>query len=87
MNKPTHTPGPWEVAQRPCNGSNQVWPVATGEGRICTVMDGSRSNANAKLIAAAPDLLAAIQDILAITDRKHFVWDAAHAALKKAGAE
>jgi hypothetical protein len=40
--------------------------------------------ANAKLIAAAPDLLEALQEILQITDRDHVVWDKARKAIKKA---
>lgn len=40
---------------------------------------------NAKLLeAAAPELLAALEGILAITDRNHIAWHAAHAAIRKA---
>ena len=40
--------------------------------------------ANARLIAAAPELRDALREILAITDRKHDAWDKARAALAKA---
>lgn len=44
--------------------------------------------ATARLIAAAPDLLAALKGILHIADRKAAEFDAAHAAIAKAeGAE
>lgn len=42
------------------------------------------ARANAKLMAAAPDLLEALQEIIAITDRKHVAWVKAKAAIEKA---
>lgn len=42
------------------------------------------ARANAKLMAAAPDLLDALQGIIVITDRNHVAWDKAKAAIKKA---
>lgn len=63
--KTQHTPGPWEVE----NGTNVIVPVnVAGEDVAClvaSVADGQLYNcpqtayANAKLIAAAPDLLEA----------------------------
>lgn len=41
-------------------------------------------DADARLIAAAPDLLEALQKVVAISDRKHEAWDKAHAAIAKA---
>jgi hypothetical protein len=40
--------------------------------------------ANAALISAAPDLLAALKEVVRISDRKHDAWDAARAAIAKA---
>lgn len=37
--------------------------------------------------AAAPDLLAALEEVVRISDRKHDAWDAAKAAIKKARGE
>lgn len=37
-----------------------------------------------RLMAAAPDLLEALQRVVAISDRKHDAWDAAKAAIAKA---
>jgi len=55
--KTTHTPGPWHLRERPNSGGGHfVEPgIATvhGSGRI--------PDANARLIAAAPDLLAALE--------------------------
>lgn len=42
------------------------------------------SEANTRLIAAAPELLKALQEVVAISDRKHEAWDKAHAAIAKA---
>lgn len=39
---------------------------------------------NARLIAAAPDLLESLQEIIAITDRDHVAWAKAKAAIQKA---
>lgn len=43
-----------------------------------------KREANAHLIAAAPDLLEALEEIVAITDRKHVAWDRAKTAIAKA---
>ena len=40
--------------------------------------------ANARLISAAPDLLEALQEVVAISERKHDAWDKAKAAIAKA---
>lgn len=42
------------------------------------------TRANARLMAAAPDLLEALQEIIAITDRDHAAWIKAKAAIQKA---
>jgi hypothetical protein len=39
---------------------------------------------DARLIAAAPDLLEALKELIAITDRDHVAWDKAKAAIAKA---
>lgn len=41
--------------------------------------------ADANLIAAAPDLLEALIEIIKISDRKHDAWDKGKAAVLKAG--
>jgi hypothetical protein len=57
-----HTPGPWQVGtQPPIPG----WALAVvGEGRVvCDLTMAGNAEADARLIAAAPDLLAALQAI------------------------
>lgn len=39
---------------------------------------------DARRLAVVPDLLAALKEIVAITDRKHDAWDRARAAIAKA---
>lgn len=40
--------------------------------------------ANAKLIASAPELLEALIEVVKISDRNHIAWDKAKEAIKKA---
>lgn len=47
-------------------------------------MEGLR---NARLIAAAPELLDALIEVVRISDRNHVAWDAAHKAIAKARGE
>lgn len=73
-NAPKYTPGPWKSvvlrdgARIEADGSSIAWigPDDTREcadGRIVEVMT-KRAVANANLIAAAPDLLAALKDLV-----------------------
>lgn len=63
------TPGPWRsVESVPAEGAHVFW-ITGGEGKhetdVATVAGGkirNRSNANANLIAAAPDLYAALAE-------------------------
>lgn len=87
-----HTPGPWEVGNLDRNGQR----VVRGEIEVCTCWHhcvGSleeQMEANARLIAAAPDLLAALAGIIEIgkrdlTNPKYDAYfEEARAALKKA---
>ncbi len=51
---------------------------------ICTGCWTTSTDAPARLMDAAPDLLEALKGILRITDRKHVAWDKARAAIAKA---
>jgi hypothetical protein len=85
-----YTPGPWVMKQ---NGP-MVW-VESSRHTVCSFyrqgagfapsvsMD---SEANARLIAAAPDLLEALKAVVAIADRKTDEFDRARAAIAKATA-
>jgi len=76
MSKPTHTPGPWRVGAygttvmtgRPNSQANDTicslyMPIHSGVGELLLPQDArtEQVDANARLIAAAPDLLAALQ--------------------------
>lgn len=66
-----HTPGPWEV--RPGAGLGlHSWTIwATSEGRyIGRIDDNDQGEANARLIAAAPDLLAACREALDLLEER-----------------
>ena len=75
MNK--HTQGPWMWVKK-----DDYWNLETADGEMIAD-DGSSCgeyggwfgsewpNANARLIAAAPDLLAALQEVLAHTPEPH----------------
>ena len=59
----SHTPGPWKVV--PCGAQNDCWcRVVEGPGDEVIVSSGSVEKKNAALIAAAPDLLAALEKCL-----------------------
>ncbi|MFJ3486620.1 hypothetical protein ACIPL1_24925 [Pseudomonas sp. NPDC090202] len=62
MSAQTHTPGPWRAAP-----SGQIVGGPTKVRQICKIWntrDREQDLANASLLAAAPDLLTALQDLL-----------------------
>ena len=82
MMKHTHTPGPW--AQAPLS---PVDILAADETMIAMAREGLRvisrdqAIANARLIAAAPDMLETLRDIVGmLTDANDMRADALHAA-------
>src|SRR5271156_2276630 len=83
------TPGPWDIATD-SYGVERIW---AGEYDVaCCQGDGSidkeHRTANARLIAAAPDLLEALRVLLSVTNphaRNKAASDKAIAALAKAG--
>jgi hypothetical protein len=94
-----HTPGPWEfdgdyVWAESIKGyvaDPQTEDILSGE-HVAHSKAAAQWRANAKLIAAAPELLAALVAVLEIEDRDEFVplteldkaWTAARAAIAKA---
>jgi 23S rRNA maturation mini-RNase III len=67
----THTPGPWKVISRAgysghCVADNYTRSVAAFPSN--SKRDETERDANARLIAAAPDLLAALQDIIGLAE-------------------
>jgi hypothetical protein len=66
MNKDQHTPGPWAIARcgendpKPCG----IYSEGIATGMVCSIGTQHESaQANARLIASAPDLLAALRAI------------------------
>lgn len=77
MRAPAHTPGPWHAGEG--NGEGSIFKTSEGRMRmeqggttlypICTMVRGWKADedaANARLIAAAPDML---ETLLVLTDR------------------
>jgi hypothetical protein len=98
-----HTPGPWNLEDEETMGCRTIVTTADidlSDGRsreVCTthgLANDQEDEANACLIAAAPDLLAAVKSRKAELDalkwgqpfpgRPHAVMDAAEAAIAKA---
>jgi hypothetical protein len=85
-----HTPGPWELA----NGLRVYAPGKAGP-LLATVHDlprtATQAHANARLMAAATELLQALRECLAVIEQhellansESFVGDQARAAIAKA---
>ena len=93
-----HTTARWEVAADDDNSkaipSRRIRTFVNGTTRTLAVVHypttytgsngGAEREANARLIAAAPDLLAALQGVLLVADRQTMEFDAARAAIAKA---
>ena len=86
----THTPGPWKIEMRTRSGEFVRTTHITGtDGSHLANVGPCSIDANARLIAAAPDLLAALEDIVYLADTSDFYlprnWLAdARAAIAKA---
>ncbi|ANA73641.1 hypothetical protein [Pseudomonas aeruginosa] len=91
-----HTPGPWEYS--PVRGSIALLHIycADNKGPFHVERSDAETDANAKLIAAAPELLEALQHIeeywnrdsneQAMTDALWHIIETAQAAIAKATA-
>ena len=94
MSKAEHTPGPWIVKYN--DQHDHIFTQATPHKRIANVFGGVFGNneadlehqANARLIAAAPDLLAALKRLCETKDEDllfaYDAWEAARAAITRA---
>ncbi len=58
-NQEKHTPGPWTIQGEYVEALDLDRPRS-----VCTMAEGRQSPANARLIAAAPDLLKACQQVM-----------------------
>lgn len=91
-----HTPGPWEVEKLAYPGRLDVsFEVKSTSRFVCqTIMREvieeddliAEDAANARLIAAAPELLSALKAVTKLngTTADHSAWQMAHAAIAKA---
>jgi len=82
-----HTPGPWVATH--ANGNDFIVKagdieVVAGCGCYGSPYMRGNPDADARLIAAAPDLLEALQGVLRVADRATDEFDAARAAIAKA---
>lgn len=80
----SHTPGPWEISKLATPDYAPEFAIYAGPGPKVAIVTHGNSEANAKLIAAAPDLLAALQDLMTpAIERNPNLW---HEARTKARA-
>lgn len=82
-----HTPAPWRAKQ--LGTYNQpgwviLWPDKGGAHMRRLDYQGNFAEADARLIAAAPDLLAALRAVVSVADRATQEFDQARAAIAKA---
>ncbi|RUJ61429.1 hypothetical protein IPC331_07620 [Pseudomonas aeruginosa] len=89
MSKQSYTPGPWEQRNNRvfsggkciCSNVNAASPTTQN-----IADDVAMSIANAKLIAAAPELLEALVALVECKQTTPELWEAARAAIAKATA-
>ena len=80
MSAAKHTQGPWQVVGPSAKGYLVV-QGAKGNGVALVLMDSEGEEADARLIAAAPCLLAALQKAL-----EHCIWPASSISAAEAEA-
>ena len=67
MTKPAFTPGPWEAVKFTVPG-HEFWVATIKGGDIKPTEKGLEGRANARLIAAAPDMYEALKQVLGWID-------------------
>ena len=77
-----HTQGPWKAERR--NGTTEVGNFVVVEPSDGPCIGYIADPVDARLIASAPELLEALREVVALSDRKHDAWDKAKAAIAKA---
>ena len=96
-----HTPEPWSVSEYEEHGGYDCMTGCVRAGPVtldgadygqkwCTEIKPAQLEAmlaDARLIAAAPDMLAALRGVLLVADRATVEFDAARAAIAKATGE
>ncbi len=74
--KTTHTPGPWEISSDE-NGSLDVCAENAGD-MLANLGDCVNADANARLVAAAPDLLEALRTALDVLAHAQHFYSGGH---------
>ena len=88
-NDARHTPGPWKAVEAAYNPPGWLW-VQNGPGALLADVHQNVNipldarNANARLMAAAPELLEALQEIITAADEEG--WNQLDAGFTKARA-
>ena len=86
-----HTPGPWsvQVEPHPIGGGMTEILISSERGEVAYFNTSSHAEymADARLIAAAPELLDALQDLCSWEPLNQDKWDNARAAIAKATGE
>lgn len=88
-NDTRHTPGPWKAVEAAYNPPGWLW-VQNGPGALLADVHQNVNipldarNANARLMAAAPELLEALQEIITAADGEG--WSQLDAGFTKARA-
>ena len=95
-----HTPGPWLIEAQNCHSgdiatvhnTDEKWVTIYAPHWMETGMDEKEQSANARLIAAAPDLLDALKTLVDCASYGHVMdtadaWIDASAAIAKATGE
>jgi len=84
MTQATHTPGPWGYRKPPGPIPNvKFWIDANGIP-VADVKLNGQPEANARLMASSPELLAALKAVVSVADRATVEFDMARAAIAKA---
>lgn len=63
MSNTQHTPRPWKIGTPPPNGEQTIGAYQGLMVAVATTGSGTPTEANARLIAAAPELLEALQGV------------------------
>lgn len=82
----THTPGPWAAHHHESTDTYTIHVAGRSweSWAVAHVGDCTQDEANARLVAAAPEMLEALKGVLRVADRKTDEFDAARAAINKA---
>lgn len=66
MSETSHTPGPWEIRESKQGEGVCIYAGQYGIGKVWNLNDNPENEANARLVAAAPELLVALKSARAI---------------------